>query len=180
MFIHILKYSYSEYNYIFLVIHFAHKLTIFNKIFWNSASAFHPSTNASQPVLRWSESFVTTWGWKRQEVGVGLRIPKEPLTTVYTTAPAGVVWLPWFGWWAFLCCYWLLQFSSVPVPEATMAEILSMLNLPSITRGSSARVISAGQSVPKRMLSKARTDRGIIIKQGGSTGGKIRSIKIIV
>ena len=33
------------------------------------------------------------------------------------------------------------------------------------------KVISAGRSILEKMLSKARTDRGIIIKQGGSTGG---------
>jgi hypothetical protein len=50
------------------------------------------------------------------------------------------------------------------------------LNLPSTTRGSFERVMYAGQSTPVQMLSKVRTGRAIIIKRGGSIGGRVRRI----
>ncbi len=62
----------------------------------------------------------------------------------------------------------------------TVAVSRYMLNLPSTTRGSFERAMYAVRLTPVRMLSKARTVRAIIIKRGGSTGGRVRRIRISI
>ena len=59
----------------------------------------------------------------------------------------------------------------------TMAVSRYMLNFLSITRGSFERVMYAGQPTPIKMLSKARIVHAIIIKRGGSIGGRVRRIR---
>jgi len=52
-----------------------------------------------------------------------------------------------------------------------------MLNLPSTTRGSFERAMYGWQSTPIRMQSKVKTVLAIIIKRGGSIGGRVRRIR---
>jgi hypothetical protein len=55
----------------------------------------------------------------------------------------------------------------------TVAVSRYMLNLLSTTRGSFERAMYAALSAPVKMQSKARTVHAIIIKRGGSTGGRV-------